>query len=152
MATRKPTGKQVAFLQEMLADSSRSLAETAVAAGYSPRHARAPSKITRSLGFLELAARYLPDRKLLEVATAGLDADKVTRFKDGQEFTDPDYYARHQYLETALRIRNLAQSDDIPIGDITINLVNYAAAESPTSDKAITIKAKVSGAQADNPA
>jgi len=147
MATRK----QLKVLEQLSANVGISTAEAMRQAGYSLSTARQPQRLTKSANFADLARKYLPDHKLLDVATAGLDATKVIRYK-GQEFTDPDYYARHQYLETALRIRNLAQSDDIPLGDITINLVNYAGADSPISDKAITIKAKVSGGLADNPA
>ena len=82
---------------------------------------------------------------MLKVAKQGLEADKITRFKDGSKFKDPDYYARHQYLETALRIRNLAQTAETPLGDINIQVINYAdskpikSVQTPSNDTPINI-------------
>jgi hypothetical protein len=122
MATRKQ--KEVIAL--LSANVGISTAEAMREAGYSPSTARQPHRLTKSPVFAELARQYLGDDRLLEVTTAGLTADKVTRFKDGTEFKDPDYYARHQYLETALRIRNLIKPDDASIGgDINIQIINY---------------------------
>ena len=129
MATRK----QERTMDIMVADGSISARKALQLAGYSKAIQHQPHKVLKATGFIDLARKYLPDRKLLEVATKGLDADKVTRFKDGSQFTDPDYYARHQYLETALRIRNLIQTDDVPLGDVTVNIVNYADAQ-PIAD------------------
>ena len=128
MATRK----QERAMEIMVADGSISARKALQLAGYSKAIQHQPHKVLKSDGFIDLARKYLPDKKLLDVATQGLDATKVIRYK-GQEFTDPDYYARHQYLETALRIRNLIQTDDVPLGDVTVNIVNYADAQ-PIAD------------------
>ena len=139
MATRK----QERTMDIMVADGSISARKALQLAGYSKAVQHQPHKVLKSDGFIDLARKYLPDKKLLDVATKGLDATKVIRYK-GQEFTDPDYYARHQYLETALRIRNLIQTDDIPLGDVTVNIVNYADAKTvPKADSPINIKAQV---------
>ncbi len=132
MATRK----QKAVVKAMVENVGISTGKAMALAGYSPAMVKNPQKMTSSIAFAELAERYLPSDRLLEVATKGLEADKVTRFKDGTEFTDPDYYARHQYLETALRIRNLISGD--VSGDINIQVINYAEPES----KPKTVKIK----------
>lgn len=152
MAGANPTRKQQKVFALLSADVSKSTAQAMREAGYSASTSRQPQRLTKSPLFIDLARKYLPDHKLLEVATKGLDADKVTRFKDGSQFTDPDYYARHQYLETALRIRNLIQTDDIPLGDVTINVVNYADAKPivDASKPIIDIK-QVDGGQVASP-
>jgi hypothetical protein len=132
MAGANPTRKQQKVFALLSADVSKSTAQAMREAGYSASTSRQPQRLTKSPLFIDLARKYLPDKKLLDVATKGLDATKVIRYK-GQEYTDPDYYARHQYLETALRIRNLIQSDDVPLGDVTINVINYADAQ-PIAD------------------
>ena len=132
MAGANPTRKQQKVFALLSADVSKSTAQAMREAGYSASTSRQPQRLTKSPLFIDLARKYLPDKKLLDVATQGLDATKVIRYK-GQEFTDPDYYARHQYLETALRIRNLIQTDDVPLGDVTVNIVNYADAQ-PIAD------------------
>ena len=118
--------KQKAVLALLSADVGKSYSQAMREAGYSTLSARQSHRLAKSPVFAELAQRYLPDDRLLEVSQQGLTADKVTRFKDGTEFKDPDYYARHQYLETALRIRNLIKPDDANIGgDINIQIINY---------------------------
>jgi hypothetical protein len=129
---KKLTSKQKTVFSLLSDNVGISTAQAMRKAGYSLSTSRQPQRLTKSANFADLARKYLPDNKLLAVATAGLDADKVIRYK-GETFTDPDYYARHQYLETALRIRNLAQSDDIPLGDITLNVINYADATPNTA-------------------
>lgn len=95
-------------------------------AGYSPMTAQDPKKLTDSDGFAELLAEYLPDQDLASVHRRGLEAVKVTRDKFGEKYEDPDYYARHAYLETAYKIKgrlNPIRSQEV--GDITINLSVY---------------------------
>ncbi len=133
MATRK----QAEAIKIISANIGISTAKAMQMAGYSKAMSRQPQVLTKSKGFAELAQEFLPEDKLLSVAQEGLNADKVIRYK-GQEFTDPDYYARHLYLQTALKIRNLAQTADTPIGDITINVVNYGDATPPI--KSVTAK------------
>ena len=146
MATRK----QAKAIGILLANTGVSTAQAMRTAGYAETSARNPHYLTRSPAFAELAERFLPDRKLLKVSKQGLEATKkraeiVGRDSKGNpeyEYVDEvDHYARHQFLQTALKIRGLAQTTDVPVGDINIQVINYA----DTSDKNKKM-AEVSGA------
>lgn len=142
----KATRKQRLAMAELVADSSISTAKAMKRAGYAPAMLRHAERLTNSLGWAELAAKYLPDDTLLNVAQQGLNATKLTRFKDDPDKTyeEVDYYARHQYLQTGLKIRGLGGESTPPIGDMTVNIVNYYDTDtspSPTPTK-IEIKAK----------
>ncbi len=133
MATRK----QKELVKVLSANVGISTAKAMRMAGYSDSMSRQPQAITKTASFQELAEKLLPDSKLVAVAEQGLNATKIQRYKGG-EYEDPDHYARHLYLQTALKIRNLAQTADTPIGDITINVVNYGDATPPI--KSVTAK------------
>ncbi len=132
----KATRKQQAVIANLVADSSISTAKAMRMAGYGKSMLRHAERVTQSVGFIALAERLLPDSKLLDVASEGLSADKIQRYK-GKEFKDPDYYARHLYLQTALKIRGLAQTTDTPLGDINIQIVNYK--DTPIDKPDITV-------------
>ncbi len=138
MATRK----QKEVVKQILANPSISYRKAMLNAGYAPATIVDPQNVLASKGFAELAAEYLPEDRLLDVARDGLDAMRVTRDKFGDKYEDPDHYARHQFLETALRIRNLAQKAETPLGDVHIQVINYAGtAESTETIEPITVKA-----------
>ena len=131
MATRK----QKALVAELVANPSISTAEAMRKVGYSESFARQSTIATRSPAFAELAEQYLKTADILAVANDGLHATKkraeiIDRDAKGnpiyQYVDDTDHYARHMYLQTALKMRNLAQTDDTPIGDINIQVINYA--------------------------
>jgi hypothetical protein len=131
MATRR----QKAVIAELVADSGIPMSKALRRAGYSEAIAHNPQVVTRSPAFAELAEMYLKTPDILAVAADGLHATKkraeiIDRDAKGnpiyQYVDDTDHYARHMYLQTALKIRNLAQSDEQPIGDINIQIINYA--------------------------
>lgn len=57
--------------------NGRSMGEILVSAGYSPNTAKVPSKVTQSLGFMELIEEALPDNDLLEVHNGLLHSMKL---------------------------------------------------------------------------
>ncbi len=142
----KATRKQKLALAELVADSSISTAEAMRRAGYSHAMTRHAERLTESIGWQELTAQYLPDVDLLKTAQQGLTATKLTRFKDDPDKTyeEVDYYARHQYLQTGLKIRGLGGESTPPIGDLTVNIVNYYDTDPslPSTPSKIEIKAK----------
>jgi hypothetical protein len=135
MATRK----QKLAIQAMSENVGISTGEAMRKAGYSPSSSLQPHRLARSPAFAELAERLMPDKKILKVATAGLTATKkqariIGRDSKGNpeyEYIDEDdFYARHLYLQTALKIRGLAQTAETPIGDVNIQVINYAEPKS----------------------
>ncbi len=138
MATRK----QKAVVEQILANPSISYRKAMLNAGYAAATVVDPQNVLASKGFAELAAEMLPEDRLLDVARDGLDAMKITRDKFGDKYEDPDHYARHQFLETALRIRNLAQRAETPLGDVHIQVINYAEVEPKAESRAVEVTAK----------
>ncbi len=121
MATLKQ--KQVA---KNLVEKGSSVSQAMINAGYSPRTARAPSKVTKSKGFRELLDQMgVSDEKLAKVLNEGLEATKVVVMgKESKEaFVDiqPDHPTRHKFLETGLKLKGYAK-DDIP--NFNINFIN----------------------------
>ncbi len=138
----KITRKQKLAVEAIRANPGISTAQALRKAGYSESMARNPHEFTRSPAFAELAERLMPDKRILKIATAGLEATKkqariVDRDDKGNPIydyvDDVDYYARHLYLQTALKIRNLAQTADTPIGDVNIQVINYAPTKPPVN-------------------
>ena len=70
-------------------------------AGYSENTANTPSKVTDSEGFKKLAGELLPDSLLLKVHKEGLKAVDPKG--------NPDYNARHKYLDTGYKVRELVK-------------------------------------------
>lgn len=148
MAKISPTPKQRKVLAVMAENSGLSARKALLMAGYSQSIADNPKRITQTDSFQALAEQFLPADKLLKITDEGLTATKVLRYK-GQEFIDPDYYARHQYLETALRIRNLTQTGDTPLRDINIQIINYG--DTPLKEDAVNVKEESGGERVDTP-
>lgn len=146
MATRKQglvTRKQRLAMEALVADSRISTAQALRQAGYATSMVRHPERVTSSLGWQELAAEYLPESTLLKTARDGLQATKLTRFKDDPDKTyeEVDYYARHQYLQTGLKIRNLVSETPLG-GDVVINMTNYYDTPTPPPPTPINIEVK----------
>lgn|SRR3990167_5525225 len=70
-----------------LVENGRTIGEVMKDAGYSPNTAKAPTKLTKSKGWIELMEKRLPDEKLLEVHNQGLEAVKIHG-----SLTEPDKY------------------------------------------------------------
>ena len=123
---RKPTRKQKRAVKILSENVGMSVGTAMRQAGYSEGTALNPDHLTDSKGFTELMEEYLPDDKLAQVHAEGLSAVKVFRDKFGDRYEDPDYYVRHNYLETAYKIKGRmnpkSEEDTRPI---TVNLIMY---------------------------
>lgn len=75
------TSKQAILLGKMVENGStyagKSLGQLMIEAGYSPNTARAPTKITKSKGFMELVDEFLPDNELMEIHEGLLKAKAI---------------------------------------------------------------------------
>lgn len=85
--TKKPrkmsgTPKQRKALA-ILAEGGRSVSAAMREAGYSPSTATKPDKLTRSAGYQELIAQYLPEEKVLERHKELLDKKEILVVSDG---------------------------------------------------------------------
>ena len=60
-----------------LVESGRNIGEVMINAGYSPNTAKAPTKLTKSKGWIELMEKKLPDKELLSVNNHALHATKI---------------------------------------------------------------------------
>ena len=94
-----------------LVESGRTMGEVMIEAGYSPNTAKAPTKLTKSKGWNELVDKAISDEEVLRVHKEGLGASKKV-FKNNNESgeielvsEEPDYFARHKYLESAYKIK-----------------------------------------------
>lgn len=74
-----------------------------IEAGYSPKTAKNPDKLTESDGFRELTKKFLPDDLLMKVHMQGLQA---TRSDSAGQQVD-DFQARHKYLDSAYKLKGL---------------------------------------------
>lgn len=127
---RKPTPKQKKAFNLLVENSGEPLRGVLTKAGYSEPMADNPDRVLESAGFLQLIEEHLPDWKLAQVHSEGLTAVKTTRDKFGDKYEDPDYYARHQYLETAYKIKGrLNPPNSDKTGDVNITLAIYGNEE-----------------------
>lgn len=118
-----PTKKQKALAKIVLAKPSYSMRKAMKEAGYSQNTAIAPQNVTLSKGWAELMEEMLPDAKLLEVHSDGLEAMKpigalvlIKNGKDGkpeQILKDdqgmievPDHATRAKYLDLAYKVKS----------------------------------------------
>jgi len=84
-------------------------------AGYAPEYANNPQKLKRTKTWQELIDERLSDEKLSRVLDEGLSANTMKPHITGRddkgkptyEYTkEPDFFARHRYVETSLKVRN----------------------------------------------
>ena len=102
----KPTIKQKRLLKIIVADTSKTMGQAMIEAGYSPLSAVKPSLLTKTERWQQLLEKYLPDDLLTKTAVQGLKARKIIRSGSGEVVaTEKDGYLRHKYLETALKMK-----------------------------------------------
>jgi hypothetical protein len=114
------TLKQEAAFSKII-ENHGNISKSMVEVGYDPTTAKNPSNLTNSKGWKELMDEYLPDRDLLEVHKAGLQAMKpigaLVLIKNGADgkpeqilkdnegmIEVEDHAVRHKFLETAYKI------------------------------------------------
>lgn len=101
----KPTDKQKKAFEKKLVESGRNMGEIMVEAGYSPNTAKAPTKLTESRGWQILLEEYLPDEKLAQVHSKGLDASSLD--------------TAHKFLKTAYEIKGKIKNQTTQVNVIT---------------------------------
>lgn len=123
---RQPTLKHIKTVN-ILVEKGGSVSGAMREAGYSPKTAENPSKLTRSQGFQSLMEQMgISDSRLVQKLDEGLEATKavVMGVKSEDSFVDvqPDFAVRHKYVETTLRLKGLGKE----AGDINIQFNNIA--------------------------
>ena len=103
-----PTSKQKLAAKKMVALAQKTggidkiKAEAMRQAGYSPRTARTPTKLTESKAWPELLEQYLPDEKLLQKHDEALEAVKWNDFTGEKE---PDQSIRLKATELGYKLK-----------------------------------------------
>lgn len=105
-----PTPKQRKLLKTL--QTSSTLGEAMIAAGYSENSAKNPAIIMGTPSWQALIEKYLPDDILLKVQLEGLAATKVITSGSEPNVEVPDYAVRHKYLETGLKVKKHLDNDD----------------------------------------
>lgn len=119
-----------------LVANGSSMKEVMVEAGYSPRTARAPTKLTKSKGWNELLDKYLPDEEVFEVHSKGLRATKtisalvMVKQEDGKELVYKnnegvievdDTPTQLRAVELAYKVKRKLQDSPMSPGTVQIN-------------------------------
>lgn len=134
---RGPTARQHKAVLDTLANiggkqPAKSKKEILLAAGYSPAIAKNPQLVEQSKGWIELMEQYLPDSKLAQVHSEGLEANKIISanisYGDADEKTNdfievPDHQTRHKYLDLAYKIKG-KQKEDAATTTVNISLTS----------------------------
>lgn len=136
----KPTMRQrKAFARVVENGGNKSKAMRDV--GYSPETAKTPQKLTESKGWKQLEKEFLAHSKLATVHKEGLEATRsgfelqeveVKNIETGEMETKiervavevPDFKVRHQYLDTAYKVRGMYPKEQK--GELNINIFNLA--------------------------
>ncbi len=143
-----PTEKQQKAFQNVV-ENGGNVSRGMKDAGYSKNTASTPQKLTESRGWEELVEEYLPDQKINEKISEGLEANKqlaarVIFRKDAptsqsagelplassttDDFIEvPDFAVRHKYVETALKVKGrFIEKTDITSGGETLAITFVA--------------------------
>ncbi len=94
-----------------------------IEAGYAPATAHNPDKLTNTKVWQQLMEQYLPDNKLLEVGSEGLDSWKVHTSHTEPDREVPDFIARAKYLELAFKLKKRLGPDvmtQVNVGEVNV--------------------------------
>lgn len=109
------TQKQLMVAKDLLENVGKPVGKAMLDAGYTKTMAKNPDHLTKSKGWKELMEQYLPDSKLLQVHSDGLDATRViSAVNTNKEATGgttdfievPDHAVRAKYLELGYKVKN----------------------------------------------
>src|SRR5574341_427314 len=127
------TIKQLKAIENVV-ENRGNVSKAMLDAGYDETTAKNPKNLTESRAWQDLMDKYLDDKRLVRVHAEGLGARRkraeiVDRDDKGrpvyQYFDEPDYFARHKYLETAYKIKDKLNAEDTKQPtNITYNLFN----------------------------
>lgn len=108
-------------------------------AGYSKLTSKSPKELTDSKAFQELFKEAIPDEELIKVHRAGLNAfikrpEMVDRDENGKPIYEyvkqPDFHARHKYLDTAYKLRGRYTDEQESARPMTLNVINFHGTDS----------------------
>lgn len=138
---KKPTAMQKRAFQEFLVDDGRTQGEKLVKAGYTEKTAKAPTKVTESLGFKQLFDQYLPDKDLAKKHQELMNKKEVhvSTNKFGEVNITPtgeiDTQAVKAALDMAYKIKgNYKEDNDQKKTEITVNIERAAEIERALED------------------
>ena len=98
-----PTIRQKKAFKDVT-ENNRPISVAMRSAGYTASTATRPKTLTDTKGWKELMDEYMPDSDLAKVHKEGLNASVSKRVGD-EEIIEPDYNARHKYLDTAYKLK-----------------------------------------------
>lgn len=101
---KEPNIKQKEVFKKMLENGGK-MQPAMEEVGYSEAYSKNPNKLKKTKGWKALMKRYLPDSKLVKVASEGLEATMVKTSLTEPDRTLPDYAVRQRYLETVLKMK-----------------------------------------------
>ena len=129
---RPPTHKQIKAAK-LISENRMTQGQALKEAGYNVGVQKNPQRVTESLGFQEVLARYVDDDKLARVLNEGLEAKKIDKtYLGNDEDNEPifhreeevDYNARHKYLDTVLKAKGVYKQDiNLGLGDSLLDLL-----------------------------
>lgn len=112
-----PTIKQKRAFKE-LGVNGGNITEAMKAAGYGNTKT---DKLTNSLGWQELTAKFLPDDLLLKVHLDGLQAEKWITPHDAPNFKDDDHATRAKFLDMAYKAKGNYVAEKAPTTTVNID-------------------------------
>jgi hypothetical protein len=115
--TNKIIKKQLKVLKKIT--EGKSQRQAIKEAGYSDSLANKPKALTTTKTWEEIIRKQLDDKLLAKVHHKGLKATK--RVGKDSEMEVPDYAVRHQYLETAYKLKGKLQPEAT---EVQINIIS----------------------------
>jgi len=101
---KEPNIKQKEVFKKMLENGGK-MQPAMEEVGYSEAYSKNPNKLKKTKGWKALMKKYLPDSKLVKVASEGLEATMVKTSLTEPDRTLPDFAVRQRYLETVLKMK-----------------------------------------------
>lgn len=116
MTKIEPNLRQKETFKKMLENGGK-LQPAMESSGYTKAYSKNPDKLKKTKGWKALMKKYLPDSKLVKVASEGLEATMVKTSLTEPDRTLPDFAVRQRYLETVLKMKGkLVDKTDITSG------------------------------------
>ena len=137
---RKPSVKQKIAIKHILNGDSASKAM--IKAGYSPKTAKDPQRLTNSRVFLDtLEKTGISDELLAKTLLDGLTANKtiVMGKESNDSFVDiqPDFMVRHKNLVTALQLKGHSRDKAITNNTIVLPILGGISVQTHDSNEEI---------------
>ncbi len=101
-----------------LVENGGNIGKAMIDAGYSPKTAKTPQKLTNSMGFRLVLDKLIPDIELLKKHKELLYANKISSFDFGkgrEAYVKPDYRIRIKALDMYYKIKGYYRHDANPV-------------------------------------